>query len=200
MFIEWSHRFDKPSNFKYDGISMKHTPIVHRRVSAKDKKKGLLIWAFIILCGLGIINSRLTALYTPYAHAQEPAVTPDDRLGELLPSSTVIVTNNVEWTRMKAPRLLEVSAYTSRVQETDASPCIPADGSNICDRFKKGEKMVAYNCAKLGSKIKIGDNVYTVVDRLNPRYTASCRIDIYYGYDLKGALSHGVKKLMVTEL
>lgn len=185
---------------------MKNTnqaPIVHRRVSAKDKKKGLLIWAFALFLGAMTIKGQLDVLYLDVAHAQEPPVTVDDRLGEVLdPKGVIYIKEGTDpaWGKIKEPRLLEVSAYTSRVQETDASPCIHADGSNICDRFKKGEKMVAYNCAKLGSKLKIGDTVYTVVDRLAPRYTASCRIDIYMGMDLKGALKHGVKKLMVTEL
>ena len=182
---------------------MKNTPIVHRRVSAKDKKKGLLIWAFLLFLGAMTIKGQLDVAYMDVVHAQEPPVVIQDRLGEVLdPKGTIYIKEGKDpvWGKIKEPRLLDVSAYTSRVQETDASPCIPADGSNICDRFKKGEKMVAYNCAKLGSKIKIGDTVYTVVDRLNPRYTASCRIDIYMGMDLKGALKQGVKKLMVTEL
>ncbi len=182
---------------------MKHTPIVHRRVSAKDKKKGLLIWAFALFLGAMTIKGQLEVAYMDVVHAQEAPVVIQDRLGEVLdPKGVIYIKEGVDpaWGKIKEPRLLDVSAYTSRVQETDATPCIPADGSNICDRFKKGEKMVAYNCAKLGSKLKIGDTVYTVVDRLNQRYTASCRIDIYMGMDLKGALKHGVKKLMVTEL
>ena len=180
---------------------MKNTPIVHRRVSAKDKKKGLLIWAFAILCGLGLINSQLTALYTPYAHAQEPAVTVQDRLGELLPSSTVIVTNNVEWTRMKAPRLSDVSAYTSRVQETDSSPCIAANGKDICKLHKQGIQTCASNDYKLGAKLKIeGLGECIVSDRMARRYTGTGRVDFYMGMDTAKAYKHGVKKLMVTEL
>ena len=180
---------------------MKHTPIVHRRVSSKDKKKGLLIWAFIILCGLGLINSQLTYLYAPVAHAQEPSVAFDDHLGELLPTSTVIYTNNVEWTRIKAPRLSDVSAYTSRVQETDSSPCIAANGKDICKLHKQGIQTCASNDYKLGAKLKIeGLGECIVSDRMNRRYTGTGRVDFYMGMDLKGALSHGVKKLMVTEL
>ena len=185
---------------------MKTISTVHYRVSRKDKKKGLLIWAFVLFLGIMTAKGQLDVLYMEPAHAetvQDGLETPDDRLGQVLdPKGTIYIKQGEDpaWGKIKEPRLLDVSAYTSRVQETDSTPCIPADGSNICDRFKKGEKMVAYNCAKLGSKLKIGDTVYTVVDRLNPRYTASCRIDIYYGYDLKGALKHGVKKLMVTEL
>lgn len=183
---------------------MKHTPIVHYRVSAKDKKKGLLIWGFALICGLGLVNSQLTALYAPVvpvAYAQEPSVAFDDRLGELLPTSTVIVTNNVEWTRMKAPRLSDVSAYTSRVQETDSSPCIAANGKDICKLHKQGVQTCASNDYKLGAKLKIdGLGECIVSDRMNKRYTGTGRVDFYMGMDLKGAYAHGVKKLMVTEL
>jgi hypothetical protein len=186
---------------------MKHTSTVidtrHYRVSRKDKIKGLQIWAFLLFILGGMAYSKYQVTFVIPAHAQDMPVTVQDRLGEVLdPKGVIYIKEGKDpaWGKIKEPRLLDVSAYTSRVQETDATPCIPADGSNICDRFKKGEKMVAYNCAKLGSKLKIGDTVYTVVDRLNQRYTASCRIDIYMGMDLKGALKHGVKKLMVTEL
>ena len=192
-------------------LKTKTTPFMKNIVREKDGRyvsrhsmiiRIFIIWALVLALIVHIAYLRVTVGYygeqVQVAHAQE---TIDDRLGELLPSSTVIVTNNVEWTRMEAPRLSDVSAYTSRVQETDASPCVGADGTNMCDRFKKGEKMVASNCHKLGSKLKIGNlGEFTVTDRMNKRYTPSCRVDIYMGYDLQKALKFGVKKLMVTEL
>jgi 3D (Asp-Asp-Asp) domain-containing protein len=187
---------------------MKHTPTVHRRVSAKDKKKGLLIWAFLLFLGAMTVKGQLDVLYLDAAHAQEASqeapVELDDRLGEVLdPKGTIVIKEGVDpaWGKIKSPKMAEVSAYTSRVQETDSTPCIPADGSDICKRFAKGEKMVASNDYKLGTKLKIGDlGVFTVVDRMNKRYTGKGNIDIYMGYDLKGARAFGRKNLLVTEL
>jgi 3D (Asp-Asp-Asp) domain-containing protein len=140
-------------------------------------------------------------LFPTAAHSEKPPT-----IAQEVPSvlnTAIVIKQGVDpaWGKIKEPRLSDVSAYTSRVQETDNTPCIPADGSNICDRFAKGEKMVASNCYKLGTKLKIGDlGEFTVVDRMNKRYTASCRVDIYMGYDLQKALKHGVKKMFVTEL
>lgn len=183
---------------------MKNTPIVHRRVSAKDKKKGLFIWAFLLFLGAMTIKGQLDVAYMDVVHAQEPPVTVDDRLGEVLdPKGVIYIKEGKDpaWGKIKEPKMAEVSAYTSRVAETDATPCIPADGSDICKRFAKGEKMVASNDYKLGTKLKIGDlGVFTVVDRMNKRYTGKGNIDIYMGYDLKGARAFGRKNLLVTEL
>lgn len=165
--------------------------------------KGFAIWAVLIISGLGLVNSQLHNLFTAdNVKASTLPVAPfNDHLEDIMPTTTVIIVNKASWGKIKAPRVSDVSAYTSRVQETDATPCIPADGSNICERHAKGEKMVASNCYKLGTKLKIGDlGTFTVVDRMARRYTASCRVDIYMGYDLKGALNFGVKQLMVTEL
>lgn len=175
-------------------------------LSNKEKRKFLSIWAFVIFLGFCMVNSQLTVLYLPdnIAHAQEAPTELDDRLGEVLdPKGTIYIKEGKDpaWGVIKEPKMAEVSAYTSRVAETDSTPCIPADGSNICERFAKGEKMVASNDYKLGTKLKIGDlGVFTVVDRMARRYTGKGNIDIYMGYDLKGARAFGRKNLIVTEL
>ena len=93
-----------------------------------------------------------------------------------------------------------LSAYSSRVQETDDTPCISADGSNICELFAKGEMICASNDFPMHSIIHIegfGDCI--IRDRMNRRYTGTNRIDLYYGYDTISALKHGVKKVLVYE-
>jgi 3D (Asp-Asp-Asp) domain-containing protein len=182
---------------------MKHKSNVIVTPSLEDKKKGLLVWSFILFCMIGTVNSKITYMFAPQAHA-EGNITVDDRLGEVLdPKGTIYIKEGKDtaWGVIKEPKIAEVSAYTSRVQETDNTPCIPADGSNICKRFANGEKMVASNDYKLGTKLQIGDlGVFTVVDRMNKRYTGNGNIDIYMGYDLKGARAFGRKNLLVTEL
>lgn len=95
-------------------------------------------------------------------------------------------------------KLHSVSAYTSRVQETDATPCISADGSNICERYAKGEKICATNDYPLGSVLAIqGLGRCIVRDRMNKRYTGTGRIDWYMGHDLISAKAWGIKSLQV---
>lgn len=95
-------------------------------------------------------------------------------------------------------RTVTVSAYNSVPEQTDSSPCISADGSNICNRYAKGERICATNDWKLGTRLKIkglGDCV--VADRMNRRYTGTGRIDWYMGMDVQGARQFGLKHLNV---
>lgn len=186
---------------------MKNTnqaPIVHRRVSAKDKKKGLLIWAFLLFLGAMTIKGQLDVAYMDVVHAQEPPVVIQDRLGEVLdPKGTIYLKEGTDpaWGTIKEPKMAEVSAYTSRVQETDDTPCVAANGKDICKQHAQGIQTCAANDYKMGTKLKIeGMGTCIVSDRLNKRYTGTGRIDWYMGMDTPAAYRHGVKKLMVTEL
>ncbi|MBP7529544.1 MAG: 3D domain-containing protein [Syntrophorhabdaceae bacterium] len=93
----------------------------------------------------------------------------------------------------------EVSAYNSVPEQTDASPCISADGTDICRRYKKGECIVATNAYPLRTRLridKVGD--CTVADRTHVRY--SHRVDLFMDKDIEGAVNFGVQKLTVIEL
>lgn len=94
-----------------------------------------------------------------------------------------------------------VTGYTSRVEETDSSPCISADGRDICKRHAEGQRLCAGNDYKLGSTVHIeGIGECKIVDRLNARYNGTGRIDLYFGMDLSSARKHGSKRLVVTPL
>lgn len=61
----------------------------------------------------------------------------------------------------------EVSAYTASASETDNSPCITADNTNICI---KHPNIVANNCLNFGTRVEINGVIYEVHDRMNRRY------------------------------
>jgi len=85
----------------------------------------------------------------------------------------------------------EVSAYTSSEDETDTSPFLTADGTNL---KKVYECTVATNDHDFGTKLAIEDvGVCTVHDRMNSRYTNS--IDIYMGNDKQRAIEFGRREL-----
>ncbi len=71
------------------------------------------------------------------------------------------------------------TAYSSTVEETDSTPCITANGLDVCKNNR--EDIIATNFLKFGTRVKIpdlyGDQVFTVVDRMNPRY--DYRIDLW---------------------
>ena len=71
-----------------------------------------------------------------------------------------------------------VTAYNAGdPRQTDDTPCISANGENICNALAKGKKRCAANFVPLGSRLyveKIG--VCLVTDRTNKRYRN--RVDI----------------------
>lgn len=72
-----------------------------------------------------------------------------------------------------------ITAYNSEVGQCDATPCITANGFNVCENGI--EDTVATNYLPFGTKIRIpelfGDRVFVVRDRMNARY--SKKIDVW---------------------
>lgn len=92
-----------------------------------------------------------------------------------------------------------LSAYNSEVAQCDSTPCITANGFNVC---KHGvEDTVAANFLPFGTKIKIpeifGERVFVVRDRMNSRYQK--HIDIWFK-DKGKALKFGRKTAKVEIL
>lgn len=81
---------------------------------------------------------------------------------------------------IKALRTVTVSvtAYNAVPEQTDASPCLTADGTNVCDN--SDINIVAANWLPFGTKIRIpevfGDTIFEVHDRMNQKH--SNRLDI----------------------
>lgn len=83
-----------------------------------------------------------------------------------------------------------ITAYTSTPDQTDDSPFIAASGKHVYDG------MVAANWLPFGTKIKIpsiyGDKIFTVDDRMNPRYGHG-RLDVWLNAPRSEAMRFGVK-------
>ncbi|HOD87002.1 MAG TPA: hypothetical protein PKY61_01820 [bacterium] len=93
-----------------------------------------------------------------------------------------------------------ITAYNSDPAQTDNTPCITANGFNVC---KHGEEdTIAANFLQFGTKVRIpelyGDRIFVVRDRMNKRY--SDRIDIWMK-EKTDARQFGVKvaKIEVVE-
>lgn len=82
------------------------------------------------------------------------------------------------------------SAYSSTPEQTDASPFITASGSHV----RHG--IVAANFLPLGTEIRIGDEIYTVEDRMNERYNGKQYLDIWMA-SLGAAQSFGRKTILI---
>lgn len=93
-----------------------------------------------------------------------------------------------------------LTAYNSEPGQTDDSPCITANGFNVCENGV--EDTIAANFLPFGAKVKIpelfGDRVFTVRDRMNKRF--SNRVDVWM-LEKQDARQFGVKhaKIQVLE-
>ena len=93
-------------------------------------------------------------------------------------------------------KVVSMTAYTSRVKETDSTPCISADGTNIC---KYDGCVVASNDYPFDTVVNIeGVGECIVKDRMSSRFTGKSSMDLYFGHDLEGAMEFGRKKMKVT--
>ncbi len=63
--------------------------------------------------------------------------------------------------------LARVTFYTPSMDETDSSPCITADGTEICHSV---EAVAANNCLPFGTIIQIDGTGYRIADRMNARF------------------------------
>jgi len=81
----------------------------------------------------------------------------------------------------KDPQIMKivVTAYSSRAEETDDTPCITATGYDLCKH--NVENVVACNFLPFGTKVIFPeldpDKIYTVVDRMHERFNS--RMDIW---------------------
>lgn len=101
--------------------------------------------------------------------------------------------------KVKKVKIVKLTSYTSEVKQCDKSPCITANGYNLCKNAK--EDSVAANFLPFGTKIRIpdyfGDRIFIVRDRMNKRFQD--RIDIWMISKQK-ALKFGVKQAKVEIL
>lgn len=92
-----------------------------------------------------------------------------------------------------------VTAYNSKINQCDDTPCITANNFNVCEH--NIEDTVAANFLPFGTKVRFpemfGDKVFTVRDRMNRRYTD--RIDIWMKNNID-AKKFGVRILKVEIL
>ena len=99
---------------------------------------------------------------------------------------------------VKSETIRVVTAYNAGdPNQTDDSPCISANGENLCKALARGQKRCAANFVPLGSHLyvdKIG--VCLVTDRTNSRYHN--RVDIaMQKNDYRKAIQFGRQKLHV---
>ncbi len=97
--------------------------------------------------------------------------------------------------------LMHLTGYTSRPEETDATPCIAASNIDICKLYAKNVNICASNDYPFGTLLRVdGMGVCVVLDRMNRRYTGNQHLDWYFGKDLDAAMEFGTQDLLITKL
>lgn len=85
-----------------------------------------------------------------------------------------------------------ITAYNSLPEQTDDTPCITANGFDVCER--NIEDTIAANFLEFGTKVRIpelfGNRIFIVRDRMNQRYPD--RIDIWM-LNKPDAIAFGLK-------
>lgn len=89
-----------------------------------------------------------------------------------------------------------VTAYNSVPWQTDATPCIGAQGTDICAYLKAGSNTCAANFVPLGTVLEVdGLGTCVVRDRMNARFWY--RVDWYMGDDIAKAKAFGVRQKQI---
>jgi len=92
-----------------------------------------------------------------------------------------------------------MTAYNSEAAQTDDSPCITANGFNLCEHGI--EDTIAANFLPMGTKVRIpdlfGDRIFIVRDRMNQRHAT--RVDVWMK-NRTAALKFGIKVAKIEVL
>ncbi|MBU0897978.1 3D domain-containing protein, partial [Patescibacteria group bacterium] len=171
----------------------------NRLISLKQAKRLLIALVFIFSFDLLLFPASVMAdqivedanLNQEQAVLVENVVEEDLSFINQLPESKDL--------KVKESSYRVITAYNSEAGQTDNSPCITANGFNVC---KHGiEDTVAANFLSFGTKVKIpelfGDRVFIVRDRMNTRF--SDRVDIWM-LNKAQAIKLGVKYAKVEVL
>lgn len=130
-------------------------------------------------------ESKLAQFFAPITdvfEAEEPAQFPVAQDKQPVKTITVVST-----------------AYNSLVGQTDSTPCITANGHDLCKQYEEQGfgNTIAANFLKMGTQVKFpelyGDKIFVVRDRMNARYGYG-RIDIWLP-EYNEAKQFGVKRL-----
>lgn len=108
-------------------------------------------------------------------------------------------TNKNKQAKVKWTATHVATAYNSEAAQCDDSPCITANGFNVCEHGH--EDTIAANFLPFNTKVRIpdefGDRIFVVRDRMNKRY--SDRIDIWMK-DKQSAKNFGVRQVKIEVL
>ncbi|MFA9262952.1 MAG: 3D domain-containing protein [Undibacterium sp.] len=151
-----------------------------------------LFFTFLVI-PVGIVSLPKTAISDPLT--KNEAVIAEERNR---PNVALGVQNGATSTAQLIEQgRFTITAYSSTEAETDSTPCIAADGTDICRRWAQGEDICASNDYPFGTVLMLGGSVMTtctVADRMVRRYTGKKYVDLYFGSRTEEAWEFGLRK------
>ena len=155
----------------------------NKLISLTLAKRIVFVLTFVIIFDL--ILFPIPAFASSDNMLEEQTITEEIVIAE----NNLPATNNLQVAKVSYHT---ATAYNSEVAQCDSSPCITANGFNVCEHGI--EDTIAANFLKFGTRVRIpdmyGDKVFIVRDRMNKRY--SDRIDIWM-LNKQDAKKFGVK-------
>lgn len=155
----------------------------------KNRKRKILTLLIATLVGVGIISAygECTGRYLDSLSISSEIIIPKTQVAQAKEIEIVDVSTGV---------IREVTAYNSVEWQTDSTPCIAADGTDICLRYQAGELICAANFVPLGTKIYVDHyGLCTVADRMASKHPN--RVDIFFDKDIDRAIKFGLQRLLI---
>ncbi len=153
--------------------------------------------------GNGGETSALNELYALHTQAQGFSAITAAHINQVVHNDAVMETPTIVGQTFVAPVVKSqpldvwVTAYSSSPDETDDTPFVTASGSTVRDG------VAAANFLPIGSKFRIpkmfGDKIFTVEDRMNPRYDGVQIVDVWMG-SKEQAIDFGKRPLKIELL
>ncbi|MFA5131658.1 MAG: hypothetical protein WC467_04595 [Patescibacteria group bacterium] len=145
--------------------------------------------------------AKLASTNAPVALASSsPVIAPVADIELISETSAATGTTAVKVDKVLKESVHTMTAYNSEAGQTDNSPCITANGFNVCEHGI--EDTIAANFLPMGTKVKIpelyGDRIFIVRDRMNQKHPN--RVDVWMK-NRSDALKFGVKvaKIQIIE-
>jgi 3D (Asp-Asp-Asp) domain-containing protein len=170
------------------------------RMTIREK---IVFTLILVIFATGMINPTLTTAQnliiteTDQKLAYESPVSFDLLTQRFIDNRNKDVNDPFDQTVVRTVTVI-ATAYSSTVDQCDDTPCITANGFNVCEHGI--EDTIAANFLRFGTKVKLpevsGDKIYIVRDRMNPKYDH--RIDLWMTSRNK-AISFG-KRLVKIEI
>ena len=175
-----------------EGLKKNHNKII----SLKQAKKVVILLIIAFLFDFFLFS--MPALASEAMEAAKISGENSNNLNSLSQDDLSVIVDS-DKVIIKSASYRIITAYNSESGQTDNSPCITANGFNLCQH--NIEDSVAANFLPFGAKIRIpelfGDKIFIVRDRMNSRHYN--RVDIWMA-DRNDAIQFGVKSAKIEVL